>query len=223
MEFIKLNKILFLLLIIGIIFCPSCKKNCGETVSIWNKQNKLDYKGFPVSIIWFKESASDLWTPYKGFNKANEIKSIIQLLDKPEINEIQPELKTRNKLSLIYYLGKPESLRIIELYFDINDGLFIGPKGKSPELGKLMITKEESGLERYRFHTPPYDEEFIDRVEKSQELVREQIKKEKEQKHAEENNKTKDHNNTKDAFKMFTQKLLYEFRMGNPDETGLII
>jgi hypothetical protein len=147
-------------------------------VSIWNGQDIiLGQSAYPVSIILFKESATNLWVPYKSFDTADEIKRTINLLDKPEANEPMPELRTRNKLSLIYYLGEPAFLRVIEVYFDINDGVFIGPKGKSHELGKILTDKKESGLSRYRFHTPPYDEEFIDRATKSERFIQEEIKK----------------------------------------------
>jgi len=160
---------------------PACRE-----VILWNGQNAfLGHKGYPVSIVWFRESARDLWTPHKGFNQASEIKSIINLLNVPEVNDPIPELRTRNKLSLIYYLGEPAFLRIVELYFDINDGVFTGPKGKSQELGKLLVAKEESGLARYRYHVPPYDEAFIDRVQESQARLRKQVEQLKAEKEAE--------------------------------------
>jgi hypothetical protein len=165
---ITLKKLTFVL-IVGIVLLSSCEKKRGELVRVWDGQDAtLSAWEYPVSIIWFRESARDLWVPYKGFDTADEIRNIINLIDRPEVNEPAPELRTRNKLSLIYYLGEPAFLRAVEVYFDVNDGVFIGPRGQSRSLGQMLLEKEESGLSRYRFHTPPYDEAFIERAEKSE-------------------------------------------------------
>jgi hypothetical protein len=188
-------KKLILLVVIGVLLFSSCEKKSRESVSVWNSQevtlNSLEY---PVSVVWFKESAKDLWIPYKGFNTASEIKNIINLLDAPEIKFPQPELRTRNKLSLIYYLGEPAFLSVIEVYFDVNDGVVEEPRGKSRELGKILLEKQESGLARYRPFTPPYNEEFINRVEKSEEELRKEIKKLKAQRELEGQGQTTDTN-----------------------------
>lgn len=209
---IIIGTMIFFLIVISILvffevtenhFDTICTKKEGELparreVILWNGQNTfLGHKEYPVSIVWFRESARNLWTPHKGFNQASEIKSIINLLNVPEVNDPIPELRTRNKLSLIYYLGEPAFLRIVELYFDIDDGIFTGPKGKSQELGKVLVAKEESGLARYRYHVPPYDEEFIKRAKESERRLREAIAKHMAEKEAEAQGKIEEANKPK--------------------------
>ncbi len=190
LEDITLKKLIFIS-IIGIILLPSCQKKRREHVTVWDGQDTaLSSSEYPVSIIWFKESARNLWTPYKGFNTADEIKNIINLIDRPEVNEPAPGLRTRNKLSLIYYLGEPAFLRAVEVYFDVNDGIFIGSRGKSQNLGQMLLTKEESGLSRYRFHTPPYDEAFIKRAEESEQYLQSELRKLKAEKEAKKQEET---------------------------------
>jgi hypothetical protein len=178
------------------LLCVSCKEKQQEQVKIWDGNNVvLKHKEYPKSVIWFKESAKDMWIPYKGFCQAKEIKKIIKFAEQPEIAELKSDLRAKNKLSLIYYEGVPEEilrarnkhnlspvkgepvlLTAVEIYFDVNDGMFVGPKGRSQELGELLLSKEESGLARYRFAIPPYNEEQIDNIEKMNLQLREQQK-----------------------------------------------
>jgi ABC-type uncharacterized transport system YnjBCD ATPase subunit len=60
-------------------------------------------------------------------------------------------MKTQNKLSLVFYEGG-DKLSIVELYFTIDSNdVFIGPAGKSKELGKLLLMQLMSGQEDYLF------------------------------------------------------------------------
>jgi len=187
-------------LILIFVICPllltSCKskndnKNYenrkGVQVKVWDGKNLIFWqKRYPLTIIWFK-GEPESWIPYKAFDDANVLKSIVSLLDKPDTNERLPNLKNRNKLSIIYYEGDPIYLNIVEVYFNLDDGIFIGPKGKSKELGNILLSKAESGLARYRFMSQPFDENAVEKIEKSQEYLREQVKM-KSQKNRESNN-----------------------------------
>jgi hypothetical protein len=184
LEDIILKKMTFVL-IIGMVFLPSCEKKHRQPVRVWDgKYDTLGSWEYPVCIIWFRESARNLWTPYKAFDTADEIRNIINSIDRPDVNEPLPELRTRNKLTLIYYLGEPAFLRAVEVYFDVNDGVFIGPRGQSRNLGQMLLEKEESGLSRYRFHTPPYDEAFIERAKESEQYLRNELRELKAEKQA---------------------------------------
>jgi hypothetical protein len=140
-------------------------------VDAWDGHNFfLMADGYPVSVIWFQGYYEK---PYKGFCQANEIKEIVERLESPEIegpiSELPLKLGTRNMLCLFYYKGGKFVDRVAVVDFDIDeDGVFLGPRGKSPALGKLLQEKEESGLRRYALYgvpgwAPLVTEEEIDR------------------------------------------------------------
>jgi hypothetical protein len=171
------------------VICPllltSCKtkndsknieKQKESQVKVWDGKNLIFWqKRYPLSITWFK-GEPESWVPYKAFDDANELKGIVNLLDNPEVNEPLPNLKSRNKLSIIYYNGDPNYLNIVEVYFNLENNVFIGPKGKSKKLGDILVSKEESGLAKYRFMSQPFDENGVERFGKSQDFLREQVK-----------------------------------------------
>ena len=71
------------------------------------------------------------------------MRKIILLLFKPEIKEVNPNLQTEDKLSLIFYNGRPENLIIREVYFEIKDKTFVGPLGKSDKLAEILLERQE--------------------------------------------------------------------------------
>ncbi len=146
------------LLIIPLVFLSSCKKEPKKTDYIWTGQaDRLDIEGpVPVCIIWHKyvQPPTDAWMPYKSFNQndANEMREIILQLLRPEEEEPNPDLRTKDKLSLIFYNGFPEKLKVKEVYFDIKDQAFIGPTGKSRKLCQILVARQEIN----RFFYSPY-------------------------------------------------------------------
>lgn len=145
-----MRKTIFTLLIVGMFFIPlSCKEEPKRINYTWTGQkSEGDIAGLvPVCIIWYKyvQPPTDAWKPYKSFNQnnASDMREIILHLLKPEEKEINPNLRTQDKLSLIFYNGLPENLTVREVYFRIEGKTFVGPRGKSVELAKILSEQQE--------------------------------------------------------------------------------
>ncbi|HOL32665.1 MAG TPA: hypothetical protein PK052_11880 [Anaerohalosphaeraceae bacterium] len=147
------NTIIYSILLSIMLTCSSCQETEEKIympVEVWTGRNfHLTEDGLPVSIIWFRADR-----PYKGFCQAGEIKEVVERLLYPEIAGNIPELPlvlgTRNTLSLFYYKGGKYVSRVAVIEFDIDEnGFFLGPRGKTQTLAKLLQDKEESGLGRY--------------------------------------------------------------------------
>jgi len=145
------------LLSLVLIFSSSCTKESTKVNYIWTGQERITHF-VPVCIVWYKQLpwTENVWKPYKAFSQADaeQMREIILQLSKPERKEPNPNLKTKDKLSLIFYNGLPEKLTVREVYFEIKDKTFIGPVGKSDELAKILLERQEV---RSLFYYP-YDE-----------------------------------------------------------------
>jgi hypothetical protein len=124
----------------------------------WDGENTdiTDIGLFPMNIIWFKNKQSGWPVPYKSFSTPDEIKKILILAQNPEANEPKVSSKPDNQMYMFYYkryIPYFDSIApcLILFDFDVNDGMFTGPRGSSKELGKLLLEKEPSGLEEYVF------------------------------------------------------------------------
>ena len=148
-----------------VLGCSSCHKGVERmSVDVWDGHNfYLALYRPPVSIVWFKGSRADI--PYKGFCRANKIEEIMDRLLTPENPGPPPKLPlvpgTHNSLCLFYYKTNGYVSRVVVVDFDIDeDGVFVGPRGKSPTLGKLLQEQEESGLEGCYGYIGPVTEEI---------------------------------------------------------------
>jgi len=160
-------------LVLMTLECSSCQKRQERTslpVEVWDGKSFLRERGLPVSIVWFRGPGAEL--PHKGFCHAKEIKEIVDRLLWPEIPGSPPDMslvpETRNLLCLSFFeAGQYYVSRVVVVDFDIDkNGVFLGPRGKSPALGKLLQEKEESGLKGYSVYgSPDTEEEMIDRSE----------------------------------------------------------
>lgn len=169
----------------------SCKEKTKKVDYTWIGQEEIRHF-VPVCIIWYKQLpwADPVWKPYKCFSQtdANDMRNIILLLTKPEDKDLNPNLKAKDKLSLIFYNGFPEELTVREVYFEIQDKTFIGPTGKSEKLTKILREKEEV---RSRFYQPyknlgpTHYHDSWERILKSQESLRKQVERLKAEKEAE--------------------------------------
>jgi hypothetical protein len=157
------------------------KPDIYKEVILWNGQNKniedIRFLGRPVCVIWYKLWLNDDWVPYKGFTHGRDIGYFGRYLAEPEVKEPNPHLKTKNKLSLFYYRGVPARLRVVDVYFDLEDTTFVGPLGKSQMLGELLCKKEKSEFLFYAELSPPYDDDYIKRVKESQRYQQELVQK----------------------------------------------
>jgi len=123
-------------------------------VDVWDGENfQISSYRPPVSIVWFTGVNGDI--PYKGFCRAEEIQKVLEYLLTPENPEPMlkslkqiTESRVQNSLCLFCYKHSEYASRIVVCNFDLDENdVFIGPRGKSPALGKMLKGKEESGLE----------------------------------------------------------------------------
>jgi len=180
-------------------FLSSCGKKPPEVNYIWTGQQEIRHL-VPICIVWYKQVPPpiDAWRPYKAFNQAdsNDMRNIILELTSPEKPESNPNIESKDKLSLIFYNGFSEKLRVWEVYFQIKDQTFIGPRGKSDSLMKILLEKQEI---RSGFYYPykelgaiHYHNSFH-RMLKSQESLRKQVEDSK----AEEETENQDNTDTR--------------------------
>jgi len=174
-----------------LLFSLSCTTESPKVNYIWTGQERITHF-VPVCIVWYKQLpwTEAVWKPYKAFSQtdAEQMREIILQLTRPEKKEPNPDLKTKDKLSLIFYNGFPEKLIVREVYFQIKDNIFIGPLGKSDSLAKILLEKQEI---RSGFYYP-YKElgashyrNSFHRILKSQESLRKQAERLKAEKEVE--------------------------------------
>ena len=147
-----------LIFLIPLMFLSACTKKPPPANYVWTGQPEI-LNWVPVCIVWYKKApdwAEGAWRPYKSFSQieAHEMRKIIKLLAVPEIKDAIPNLKTEDKLSLIFYNGRPGSLTVREVYFEIKDKTFIGPLGKSDKLAEILFNQQEVPVVFYY----PYNE-----------------------------------------------------------------
>lgn len=190
-------------LIILLYFLSSCSKKPPEINYNWTGQEEIRHL-VPTCIVWYKQVPPpiDAWKPYKAFSQAdaNEMRNIILLLTKPEDKDPNPNLKAKDKLSLIFYNGFPEELTVREVYFEIQNQTFIGPTGKTERLAKILI---EKGEVRSRFYQPyknldpTHYHDSWERVLKAQESLREEVEQLEAQKGTKDRQRIEDSNQAK--------------------------
>lgn len=172
-----------------LVLVASCKEEIKKVDYTWIGQEGIRHF-VPVCIVWYKQLpwADPVWKPYKCFSQtdAEQMREIILQLTRPEKKEPNPHLRTKDKLSLIFYNGFPEKLKVWEVYFEIKDQTFIGPLGESDILAKILLERQEV---RSLFYYPysdlgagHYNDDFerILQINESQQKLAEKLKPERE-------------------------------------------
>jgi len=177
------------ILIATLLFMASCKDE-PETVKKWTGLRFLPSRlRPPVCVVWYKPNRLG-WETYKCFAQADEIKTVIKLLEESDSEICDEYFIGTDKLSLFFYKGKPETLEIREVSFKLKNNTFIWPFGESEALGKFILEKEEWG----RYFMDPYDPNLIKRAKESQERLRKLAEQLKAQKEAEDQEKAEEPN-----------------------------
>lgn len=152
-------KRLIIFSLMAMLFCiTSCSKEVSEKNDLtWTGQERIQHL-IPVCIIWYKQlpSPAEAWRPYKAFSQAdaNDMRNIILHLTSPETEESNLNIESENKLSLIFYNGCPEKLTMREVYFELEDHIFIGPLGKSNVLAEILL--EQKAVDPFFYY--PYSD-----------------------------------------------------------------
>jgi hypothetical protein len=172
------------LLIVALSLC-SCKKQ-SEIISEWSLEPVILASGSsypqavpPLCAVWYKPGPVG-WVPNKCFVQADELRELIEIL-REEVKTPNPDVsfKGSQKLSLIFYLGKPETLGIREVSFDLDKDIFIWAYGKSQKIGRILVEKQVRG----DYYPNPNDPNIAKRMKEMQERLRkeaEQLKAKKE-------------------------------------------
>ena len=165
-------KRIILFLVITSMFLSSCKKKEPENIKEWSGLHSIPSRlRPPVCAVWYEYAPSG-WLPKKCFAQADELRELIRFLqDEKESEFPNTSFKGNQKLSLIFYKGKPGTLDVRELCFDLNNGTFVWAYGKSDKLGKLLIEKKEWGS----YYADPTDPNRVKRIKEAQERLRKQV------------------------------------------------
>jgi hypothetical protein len=134
----KKLKILLTTLIIGSVFFSSCTKRPTKPDYMLD-DGAPEIKSLPLECItWYKLGKTG-WEVNKswGLDELDEMVRIKKLLTEPE--KPYPYWDVYHKLSLIFYDGNPENLKLWEVEFDIKGKTFTGSVGASQELGELLL------------------------------------------------------------------------------------
>lgn len=181
-------KRLLISLLMLLVLMASCKEEPKKFDYTWTGQEEIRHY-VPACIIWYKQVPPplDAWRPYEAFSQtdANDMRNIILLLISPEKKEPNPNIKSKDKLSLIFYNGFPEELTVREVYFGIQDKTFIGPTGKSGKLAKILLEKEKVRSFFYYPYKGLGPSHYLDRWERILESFRKQAERAKARKDAE--------------------------------------
>jgi|GEM_PF-2262568 len=164
-----------------LVFMASCKEEPKKLDYTWTGQEEIRHY-VPACIIWYKQVPPplDAWRPYKAFSQAdaNDMRNIILRLTSPEKKESNPNIESKDKLSLVFYNGFPEKLTVREVYFEIQNQTFIGPKGKSQKLAQILIERKKINSDFYapykNLGAGHYHNSFH-RILKSQESLRKHV------------------------------------------------
>ncbi|HIJ52835.1 MAG TPA: hypothetical protein HPP66_06730 [Planctomycetes bacterium] len=176
-------------LIIGVVFLSSCQK--GPSYLLTDESAELK-KLTPVCIVWYKPGktaweVNKSWVIPDNIDEMNRIKGLLTKADKAIVYT-----EGRHKLSLLFYDGYPENLKLWEVSFDlVGKRSFLGSVGASKELGELLskYMPEERGLV-----IPGMDPNRVKRIKEAQEQLRKQAEQLKALKEAEARKKIEEPN-----------------------------
>ena len=152
-----------------LVFLTSCNYEAKKTDYIWTGQEYIRNL-IPVCIVWYKPGKT-AWEVNKSWvipDNIDEMNRIKELLTKTDKTIVYTE--GRHKLSLLFYDGYPENLKLWEASFDlVGKRSFLGSVGGSKELGELLskYMPEERGSV-----IPGMDPNRVKRIKEAQEQLR---------------------------------------------------
>lgn len=126
-----MKRFIFIILI-GLVFLSSCQKGVSYLVT----DNIKEIKNLtPTYIIWYKpgQAGFEVNKPWSQEDEMNKIKELLIKADKTTIYT-----EGENKLSLIFYDGYPENLKLWEVSFTLVGNSFLSSVGSSKELGEFL-------------------------------------------------------------------------------------
>jgi len=168
-----MKRLTFMMLLIGMVFMSSCQRGPGYLVT----DDIAEIKNLtPAFVIWYKPGkagfeVNKLWSQQ---DEMNQIKELIIKADKTMVYTVG-----EYKLSLIFYDGRPENLKLYEVRFTLVGKSFLGSVGSSKELGELL--SKYKPVERILITPSGTDP---NRIKKAQERLRQDAEKRKKEKEA---------------------------------------
>jgi len=166
-----MKRLIFLILLVGMVFLSSCQRGPSYLVT----DNTTEIKNLtPACIIWYKPGKTGCEVN-KSWSQEDEMNKIKDLLIKADRVIVYTE--GEYKLSLMFYDGYPENLKLWEVSFTLVGNGFLSSVGSSKELGKLLSKyKPEEKISL----TPSGDPNRVKEIQKNLRLQAERLKKEKE-------------------------------------------
>ena len=189
----RLSGLLIMIVCLSVCF-SSCKKE-PEIIQLKDKYQIVDYEvtsdgriiSFePACAVWLTptKGIKNHWYPLKRFSTTEELRMIIQGVQDPEKESLNPELTGQEKLLvwlLERHLRKTKTI-IVNFYLDNDANEFVGPRGKDKRLWNLLHNKEKCEnwygsvpdpniiySEEYRAHW----DEYLKKIKKEREAWRE--------------------------------------------------
>jgi len=161
-------KRLIFLILIGLVFLSSCQRGASYLVT----DKTVEIKNLiPACIIWYKPGQAG-FEVNKSWSQEDEMGKIKELLIKADKTMVYTE--GENKLSLMFYDGYPENLKLWEVSFTLVGNSFLSSVGSSKELGKLLSKyKPEEKI----FLTPSGGPNKVEEIQKNLRLHAERLRK----------------------------------------------
>ena len=155
------------------IFLSSCQR--GPSYLVTDNTTKIKSLA-PACIIWYKPGKTG-YEVNKSWSQEDEMDKIKNLLIKADRVTVYTE--GEYKLSLIFYDGYPENLKLWEVSFTLVGNSFVSSVGSSKELGKLLSKyKPEEKISL----TPSGDPNRVEEIQKNLRSHAERLRTEREAK-----------------------------------------
>lgn len=172
-----------MMLLIGMVFMFSCqqKPNCLITDDTAEIETLT-----PAYIIWYKLGKTG-WEVNKSWFQEDEMTKIKELLTKAD--KTMPYTEGEYKLSLVFYDGRPENLKLWEVRFTlVGKRSFLSSVGSSRELGEFLSEYKPEE----RILIPPGVDP--NRIKEAQERLRKHVEQMKAKREAEAQRETEEVN-----------------------------
>jgi hypothetical protein len=127
-----MKRLIFTIISIGLVFLSSCQRGPSYLVT----DNTEEIKNLtPACIIWYKpgKTGCEVNKSWSQEDEMNKIKELLIKADKTMVYTVG-----EYKLSLIFYDGYPENLKLYEVRFTLTGKSFRGSIGSSKELGEFL-------------------------------------------------------------------------------------
>ena len=128
-----MKRLIFMTLLVVMVFLSSCQRGPSYLVT----DDTTGIKNLtPACIIWYKLGKTG-WEVNKSWSQEDEMNKIKELLIKAD--KTMPYTEGEYRLSLIFYDGRPEDLKLWQVRFTlVGKRSFLSSVGSSRDLGEFL-------------------------------------------------------------------------------------